>query len=92
MLSGTQISLTGKGTTSILRLKVGEDVATLLKSRMEYVLDEHAVDNLFPFISVAGGKLKIPYETGHIKTNIETCKNFGIDIKEQGDVIWTKKM
>lgn len=80
------------GERGVTSEKVGENVANLLKSRMEYVLDEHAVDNLIPFICVAGGKIKIPYETEHIKTNIQTCKNFGIFIEEEGDMIWTKKM
>jgi RNA 3'-phosphate cyclase len=79
------------GERGISSENVGKQVADLLKSRMKYVLDEHAADNLIPFICVAGGRIKIPRETEHIKTNIQTCRYFGIDIKERGDMVWIKK-
>jgi RNA 3'-terminal phosphate cyclase (ATP)/RNA 3'-terminal phosphate cyclase (GTP) len=69
---------------------VGQKVAELLKSRMGNVLDPHAADNLIPFLCLAGGEIRIPKETEHIKTNIQTCRCFGIGLHHEGDRIWAK--
>jgi RNA 3'-phosphate cyclase len=69
---------------------IGERVAGILMGRMGYAMDEHAADNIIPFLCLAGGEIKIPAETEHIKTNLETCRHFGIDIKHEGERIWVK--
>jgi RNA 3'-terminal phosphate cyclase len=69
---------------------VGQRAAELLKGRMGAVLDPHAADNLIPFLCLAGGEIRIPKETEHIKTNIQTCRYFGIELNHKGDRIWVK--
>lgn len=71
---------------------VGKNAVELLKSRMNHVIDEHIADTIIPFLCIAGGKIKIPGETEHIKTNIETCRKFNVDIKKEDDLVWTEKM
>jgi RNA 3'-terminal phosphate cyclase (ATP)/RNA 3'-terminal phosphate cyclase (GTP) len=64
---------------------IGKRCADLLKSRN--IVDEHAADNLIPYIAFAGGNLACSRKTEHIKNNIKTCSKFGLDVKMENGVI-----
>ncbi len=57
------------------------------------VVDEHMADQLLVFLALAGGTVRIPQLTDHVRSNRELISNFGYRIKQtdcsDGSVILT---
>jgi len=61
---------------------VGSEAAKKLVEDWESgaTVDRHLADHLIPLLALAGGKIKVPQLTSHLKTNIEVAKLFVGDI------------
>ncbi len=44
------------------------------------VVDAHTADQLVPFVALAGGRVRIPRVTDHVRTNAEAVRAFGFDV------------
>jgi RNA 3'-terminal phosphate cyclase len=57
-------------------------------------VDRHLADHLVPLLALAGGALKLPQITDHLRTNIEVVKHFVGDIFEldEGERVLTAKV
>jgi len=63
---------------------VGKEAAQKLVEDWESgaTVDRHLADHLIPILGLAGGAIKVPEFTDHLKTNIEVVKHFLGDIFE----------
>jgi RNA 3'-terminal phosphate cyclase (ATP) len=63
---------------------VGKEAAEKLVEDWESgaTVDRHLADHLIPVLALAGGAIKVPEFTDHLKTNIEVVKHFLGDIFE----------
>ncbi|WP_254279411.1 RNA 3'-terminal phosphate cyclase [Haloarcula marina] len=43
-------------------------------------VDEHMGDQLLVFLALAGGRLRVPRVTSHVRTNVDVLRRFGADI------------
>ena len=75
---------------------VGKEAAEKLVSEInsKAAVDLHLADNLIPFLSIFGGKIKVSKITNHTLTNIYVCeqffdKKFDVDT-ENGIIIYNK--
>lgn len=86
---GSSITLFAKTTTSVLGADslgelgkkaeiVGEGAAKKLKFELESgaAVDQHAVDNLIPLLSLLTGKIKTSVITDHLTTATHICEKF----------------
>ncbi|NTV22954.1 MAG: RNA 3'-terminal phosphate cyclase [Nanoarchaeota archaeon] len=61
---------------------------SLLKTiRQNSMLDEHLADQLLIYLALAGGTIRVPKKTSHLKTNIEIINRFFGKIKIKGNEI-----
>lgn len=57
--------------------KVGKEAAEeLLESYERGAVDQHASDQLVPFIAINGGRIRVPEVTSHCETNVWVCNQF----------------
>ncbi|MBR9692031.1 RNA 3'-terminal phosphate cyclase [Candidatus Woesearchaeota archaeon] len=71
---------------------VGREAAESLLKEIESKspVDSHTADNLIPFLSMFGGKIKVSKITKHTKTNIWVCEQFienKFEIDEENNII-----
>ncbi|NPA13848.1 MAG: RNA 3'-terminal phosphate cyclase [Aquificae bacterium] len=61
---------------------VGQEAAQKLVEDFETgaTVDRHLADHLIPLLALAGGQMRVPQITSHLKTNIEITKQFLGDI------------
>ncbi len=72
ILGGDCVGEKGKKAEKVGREAAGE----LLTSLKKGAVDEHAADQLIPFLTINGGRIKVPEVTSHCETNIWVCNHF----------------
>jgi RNA 3'-terminal phosphate cyclase (ATP) len=48
-------------------------------------VDAHLADQLLVWLALAGGAVSVPEETAHVRSNVETIRAFGFDVRREAD-------
>jgi RNA 3'-terminal phosphate cyclase len=76
--AGTRLGGSALGERGKPAEEVGTEAAEELVSAVESGadVDEHAADQLVPYVALAGGSYEAPRVTSHLETNVEVTSEF----------------
>ncbi len=87
---GTRLGVCVLGEKGVKAEDVGASAAKQLMGEMSSpgAVDSHMADQIIPYVALAGGRVKIPEVTGHLKTNADVVRLFGYAVQLKEGVVF----